>query len=133
SYATFIGEGQPIPVHQLPVTGGAILHPRKFATIVALTREMIQSSNAQELVQAVLVDAIAASLDLHLFDSTAGDSTRPPGLLVGVTPITAATGTNAMVTDLAALATAVAPYGGLDIVYVTDPGTAIKLTFAMGP
>jgi hypothetical protein len=134
-YASFVGEGQPIPVHQMAVTGGAVLQPRKFATIVALTREMIVSSNAQELVQAVLVDAIAASLDAHLFDSTAGDSTRPAGLLVGVTPITAATGggSAAMLKDLSTLATDVAPYGGLDIVYVTDPGTAVKLTFAMGP
>jgi hypothetical protein len=134
SYAGFIGEGQPIPVHQLPVTAGAILQPRKFATIVTLTREMIQSSNAQELVQAVLVDAIAASLDAHLFDSTAGDAIRPAGLLYGAKSETATTGggSAAMLKDLATLATDVAPYGGLDIVYVTDPGTAVKLTFAMG-
>jgi hypothetical protein len=134
-YAGFVGEGQPIPVHQLAVTGGAILQPRKFATIVTLTREMIVSSNAQELVQAVLVDAIAASLDIHLFDNTAGDATRPAGLLYGAkveTPTTGG-GLNAMWDDLALLASDVTPFGGLDIVYVTDPASSTKLTFQMGP
>jgi hypothetical protein len=132
--AGFVGEGAPIPVHQMTVTGGAVLQPRKFATIVTLTREMIASSNAQELVQAVLVDAIAASLDARLFDNVAGDANRPAGLLYGAKTETATAGggSAAMLKDLATLANDVAPYGGLDIVYVTDPGTAVKLTFAMG-
>jgi hypothetical protein len=134
SYANFVGEGASIPVHQLPVTGGAVLQPRKFGTIVTLTREMIVSSNAEELVRAVLIDAVAASLDLALFSTTAGDTTRPAGLLNGATALTAVAGggSAAMIADLAALANAVAPYGGLDIVYVAAPEEAVKLTFTMG-
>jgi hypothetical protein len=136
SYAGFVGEGKPIPVRQLPVSAGAILEPRKFATIVTLTREMIVSSNAEELVRAVLVDAVGASLDVALFSTTAGDANRPPGLLYnvdGITPTTGGGGTADMMDDLGVLASLVAPFGGLDIVYVTDPGTAVKLMFAMGP
>ena len=83
----------------------------------------------------VLVDAVAAALDVALFSNVAADTTRPAGLLNGVTPLTASTGTGitAMWDDLAALATAVAPLGGADIVYVTSPGDWVKITFAAGP
>jgi hypothetical protein len=135
SYASFVGEGKPIPVHNLPVSPGAILTPSKFATLVALTREMIVASNAEPLVRAVLVDAVAAALDVALFSNVAADTTRPAGLLYNVTPLTGATGggLGAMWDDLAALATAVAPLGGADIVYITSPGDWVKITFAAGP
>jgi hypothetical protein len=134
TYATFVGEGASIPVHQLPISPGAILQPRKFATLVTLTSEMIKSSNAEQLVRAVLVDAVAASLDVALFSNTAGDATRPPGLLYGAKSETATAGGgfNALYGDLAVLAADVAPYGGLDIVYICAPAEAVKLTFAMG-
>jgi len=134
SFANWIGERGLIPVHQLPVSPGAILDPRKFATIVTATREMLVSSNAEALIRVVLIDAVAASLDLALFSNTAGDATRPPGLLFGAkseTP-TAGGGSAAMLGDLATLAADVSPYGGLDIIYITDPASAVKLTFAMG-
>jgi hypothetical protein len=135
AFAGFVGEGRPIPVRQLPVSAGAILQPRKFATIVTLTREMIESSNAESLVRAVLVDAVAASLDAALFSTTPGDATRPAGLLNTATSVGAATGggTAAMMTDLSVLAGDVAPYGGMDFVYITDPASAVRLAFAMGP
>jgi hypothetical protein len=134
SYAGFVGERQNIPVRQLPVSAGAILDPRKFATIVALTSEMLNSSNAEALVTAVLIDSVAIALDTALFSTTAGDATRPPGLLSGVTALTAVAGgsTNAMFADLGALAAAVAPFGGLDLAYIANPAEAVKMSFAMG-
>jgi HK97 family phage major capsid protein len=90
--AGFVGQLAPIPVRQLSVNAGASLEPHKFATIVTLSREMIDSSNAEQLVRLALVDSLAAALDVALFGTTAGDATRPPGLLYGVTPITAKTG-----------------------------------------
>jgi hypothetical protein len=134
SYAGFVGQGQNIPVHQLPVSAGCTLEPRKFGTIVALTREMISSSNAEALVRAVLVDSVAIALDVALLGSTAGDANRPPGLLnniVALTP-TAGGGSQAMLTDLAALAAGPAGVGGLDLAYVCAPSEAVKLTFAIG-
>jgi hypothetical protein len=134
TYATFVGEGLPIPVHQFPVSAGCTLEPRKFASIVTLTREMIQSSNAEALVRAVLTDAVGIALDVALFGSTAGDATRPPGLLNGVTGLTPTTGggAGAMWQDLGALAAAVAPLGGADLIYIASPGEWWKLVFAMG-
>src|SRR5262249_54798480 len=130
SAAGFVGQGQPIPVRQLPVSAGAILQPRKFATIVSLGREMLVSSNAEALVRAVLVDAAGASFDAALFSSTAGDTTRPAGLLNGETSETAASGggTAALMADLSKLAGDVSPYGS-DIVYVCNPAEWVKLTF----
>ena len=135
SYAGFVGQGGNIPVRQLPVSAGVTLEPRKFGTIVALSREMIESSNAQQLVQAVLVDSVAISLDTALFGSTAGDANRPPGLLNGVSGLTPATGANndAMRQDLGALAGAVAGLGGLSIAYITDPTSAVKILASAGP
>jgi hypothetical protein len=133
-YASFVGENKPIPVHQLPVSAGAVLTPSKFATIVTLSGEMIRSSNAEQLVRAVLIDAVAASLDAALFSNVAGDATRPPGLLNGAKAETAATGggSQAMLADLALLAADVTPFGAADIVYICNPAEWVKLTFAMG-
>jgi hypothetical protein len=134
SYAGFVGQGANIPVRQLPVSAGVTLTPSKFGTIVALSREMLASSNAEQLVKAVLIDSVAISLDTALFGSTAGDSTRPPGLLNGVSGLTpkAGGGSQAMLSDLSALATGPAAVGGLDIAYICAPPEAVKLTFVMG-
>jgi Phage capsid family len=134
NYAGFVGQGANIPVRQLAVSAGVTLEARKFASVVALSREMIESGNAEALVRAVLVDSVAIALDVALLGSTAGDANRPPGLLnniVALTP-TAGGGSQAMLTDLAALAAGPAAVGGLDLAYVCAPSEAVKLTFAMG-
>src|SRR5262249_18387474 len=132
--ASFVGQGAPIPVRHLWVSAGASLEPHKFATIVTLSREMIESSNAEALVRMALTDSLAAALDAALFSNPAGDTTRPPGLLYGVTPLTATTGGGvaAQWKDVAALVAAVSPTSGLNIAFVTDPGTVVKLMLAVG-
>jgi HK97 family phage major capsid protein len=133
TFATFVLQGAPIPVRQLVTSAGTSLDPRKFATAFVLTREMIESSNAEQLVRMVMIDSLGAALDAALFSSTAGDTTRPPGLLVGVTPITAASGGGlaAMTKDFAALVQAVSPMCGTDLIFVTDPGTLTKITMSV--
>src|SRR5262249_46280359 len=115
--ASFVGQAAPIPVRQLTVGAGASLEPHKFASIITLSREMIESSNAEQLVRLAMVDSLAAALDVALFGNTAGDATRPPGLLYNVTPITATTGGGvaAQWKDIAALVAAVSPVSGLNI------------------
>jgi HK97 family phage major capsid protein len=132
-FTSFVVQGQAIPVRQLVTSTGISIDPRKFATLFALTREMIESSNAEKLVRMVMVDSLAVALDAALFSSTAGDTARPPGLLVGVTPITAATGGGlaAMTKDFAALVEAVSPLCGMDLVFVTDPGTLTKIKMSV--
>jgi hypothetical protein len=133
--ASFIQEGTPIPIRQLDTSKSVVLSPRKLATGFVLSREIVQSSNAEALVRMVMVNSVALSLDAQLFSNVAGDAVKPPGLLYNVTPITPTTGNAdpAMRTDLANLGGAVAPVGGLDIVYVASPAEAIKILASAGP
>jgi HK97 family phage major capsid protein len=133
TFATFVAQGQSIPVRQFVTSSGVSLDPRKLATIFTLTHEMISASSAEQLVRMVMTDSLSASLDAALFSNTAGDASRPPGLLVGVTPITAATGVGAMVADLAALLAAVSPMCGMDVAYVTNPSTVLKIALTAAP
>jgi hypothetical protein len=49
--AQFVAEGQPIRVSQLPTTAGPTMSPFKLASIVELTREMLEGSNAEQFDQ----------------------------------------------------------------------------------
>ena len=131
-FTSFVAQGQAIPVRQLVTTAGISLTPYKFATLITLTREMIEASNAEQLVRMVMTDSLAAALDAALLSANAGTASSPPGLLYGVTPITAATGggVGAMVKDLAALVSAVSPVSGMNVIFVTDPGTLTKMALS---
>jgi hypothetical protein len=133
--ASFIGEAGAIPIRVLDTSKSVKLSPKKMATGFSLTREIIQSSNAEALVRMVLVNSLALSLDSVLFGTAAGTAAAPPGLLYGVTPITATAGggVNALTTDLGLLAGAVAPIGALDLVFVASPGEAVKILLNAGP
>jgi hypothetical protein len=73
----------------------------------------------------------AKEADAALFSNTPGDALRPPGLLVGVTPLPASASTSkaeAMGDDLAALAGAIASFtGNGSIVYVMNPAQAARV------
>jgi len=135
SNASFIGEGHAIPIRVLDTSKSIVLSPRKLATGFTLTRELVSSSNAESLVRMVLVNSLALSLDAQLLPNVAGDTVKPPGLLYGVTPLTATAGggLNALTDDLAALAGAVAPVGVLDLVFIASPPEAVKILLNAGP
>jgi Phage capsid family len=134
--ANFVAEMAPIPVSAAVTSAGPTLTPHKLAVITSLTSEMLRSSNAEELVRQALIESTGPALDAHLFSTAAAGPDRPPGLLNGITPLTpAAAGAKetALVDDLAALATAVAPVAGNgQIAIVTAPaqGVAIALRLA---
>lgn len=133
--ASFIAEGQAIPIRQLDTSKSVTLSPRKLATGFGLTSEIITSSNAEALVRMVMANSLALALDAVLFSNGAGDLVKPPGLLFGIsgqTP-TAGGGVNAFVSDIGNLAGAVAPIGGLDLVFIASPGEAVKMTLLAGP
>jgi subtilisin family serine protease len=129
--ADFVGEGAPIPVRQATTSTGPTLTPFKFAVITTLTREMMESANAEELVRQVLMESTGPALDAALFSTTAASAIRPAGLLNGIaalTPAAAGSKDQALVDDLAALATAVAPVAGngtLALVVPPAQGVAI--------
>src|SRR5262249_23857126 len=84
----WVAEEAPIPLRAQSFTSGVVLSPRKLAVIVAYTREMAESSNIEQISRALISESAALALDAALLSNFAGDSTRPPGLLAGLTPIT---------------------------------------------
>lgn len=130
--AGWVAEGDPIPVRQLAV-GPAILNPHKLGAIAVLTREMIESSNAEQLIGDALVKAAGRMLDEVLFDSNAETASRPKGLRNGVSTLTASNNSDAfgaVFEDAAALINALAPVGGSGpYIIVSSPGRALSMSF----
>ena len=129
--AGFVGEGAPIPVVQAPTAPGPTLSPFKLATITTLSGELLRSSNAEVLVRQALAESVGPALDSILLSAAAATPDHPAGLLNGIAALTpAAPGekAQAVVDDLAALATAVAPVAGnSDVVLVAAPAQAIAI------
>jgi hypothetical protein len=137
--ADFVGQGAPIPVVDGTVTIQTTLEPHKFATITVLTNEMLNSSNAEQLVRDALLQSTGPALDRRLFDANpAVPDLRPAGLLYGITPLgaTAGGGYAAMVGDLGKLANAVAAKsgnGGMTLIAAAPQAIAVGLQLVQGP
>jgi HK97 family phage major capsid protein len=127
--ATWVAEGAPIRVPTVPALVGSSLEPTKLATIIELSREMMDSSNIEAIVRQALIDATAAALDAYLFDATAATAgLRPAGILFGLSAIAPSTSTSkveAMDDDIANLVAAIAPRAGNgSIAFVMSPPQA---------
>jgi hypothetical protein len=126
----FVAEGQPIPVHQLALSVPDQLKPTKLAGIVVLTREMIESSNAEQLISDVALRMMGRMLDEVLVDANPTAVDRPAGLRSGIaiTPAEATlTGNDAFVTDMGNLAQAVELVtSNAPLAYVMSPGKRVK-------
>jgi hypothetical protein len=131
-------EGNPIPVRKLGLTS-ITLNPHKVGVISAFTREIVKYSNPQieGIVREAIRDDTAIILDGLLLDAVAGSTTRPAGLLNGVTPLTAsaaATTYGRILADITALS---APFyavnAGRRLVLLLNPANAMQLSMAPGP
>jgi hypothetical protein len=111
--AGWVGENLAIPVLQGSVSA-ATLSPSKLAAIIALTREMVDGSDAESIMERVLLENVGASLDAAFFNSNAAVAgVSPAGILNGAISVSPATaGSGAMVADISALAAAVAAVSG---------------------
>lgn len=131
----WVAEGQPIPVRGLTLSPKTI-DPHKLAVIVVLTREMIESSNAEALVSDALMKGAGRIADEILFDANPGDAARPPGLRNGVAATTPSGNTDAeqaALEDIAALINALAPVAGNGpYLLVGSPGRAAMLALKFG-
>jgi hypothetical protein len=134
--ADFVAEGAPIPVQRATTSAGPTLEPHKLAVITTLTNETLQSANAEALVRQALIESTGPALDAVLFSAAAAGPDRPAGLLNGIaalTPAAAGAKEQAMVDDLANIATAVAPVagnGGIVLVVAPSQGVALALRLA---
>jgi hypothetical protein len=109
----FVGEGKPIPGGVLLLTGVS-LPPRKAASMVGLTREILQGSpgNVEQSIKTLLEQDLRLTIDGILLGAGAGDTDNPLGLLngvVGLTPSASATVPEKIGADVKALVSAIAP------------------------
>jgi hypothetical protein len=126
----WIAEGGAIPMRQPNIAPGPRLQPRKLGVLATFTAEMVMADSIEEFTTAAIREAAAALLDLQLFSTTAGDATRPAGILVGATTVTPTTATEpwAISSDIGALVQALAVKGGgLEPVLVAAPAQAAAL------
>jgi hypothetical protein len=130
----FVQEGNPAPAVMLAFASGVTLAPRKFLAVSVFSREIFEHSvpSIEAIVRAVLAESVGLALDAAMFSSTAGDASRPAGLLVGLSAIGAATaGDWAMVTDVESLAGAVAPVSANSpLIFVASPKQAARMAYS---
>lgn len=134
---SFVAEGSPIPVRRLGLTS-ITLTPHKMGVISYFSRELAMYSTPQieGLLRTEIAADTAATIDALLFDNVAGSTTRPAGLLNGVTPITAsdAGGYAAILEDLEAI---LDPFdtanAGRNIALIMNPKQARRLRMTPGP
>jgi hypothetical protein len=110
----FVAEGSPIPVRQLNAVA-ALLTPAKLATIAVLTREMVESSNAEALISDALINSSGLALDAVFFGSGAATAAQPAGIRNGIAALTPSANTDAFgafFEDMATLLNAVGAVGG---------------------
>jgi hypothetical protein len=128
--AGFVAENAPIPVRQLSVSP-AVLLPYKIATIAVMTREMMESGNAEKLISDTLVRSCGPALDVALFDNNAATAARPAGLRNGITTSTPSSSTDpfgACFEDVATLVNAVSTVAGSGpVALVCNAGRALMV------
>jgi hypothetical protein len=110
-----------------------VVTPSKLALIFTLTRETVDHSNAEMMTRMVLTENVAPTLDATLFSTAAAaPNVSPGGILAGIaalTPSSATTPLDAMVSDIAALTAAVAPVGGGSLpLLIASPKQTAALT-----
>lgn len=131
--ATWVVEGQPIPVSAETFARNTLGPQRKVAAIVTLTDEMVSHSaqNAELLVGSLLKEASSRALDAALLDAAAASTSRPAGLRNGISAVTAGA---SFAADIDGLISAVVTGGGSPdgIVFVAHPSRAARFRLAAG-
>jgi hypothetical protein len=135
--AGWVAEAQAIAVLQ-GTTGSVTLSPFKIAAIVVLSREMIESGDADQIMEQVLLENVGAAWDsVFLTNAAAVAGVSPAGILNGAISVTpAAAGSTAIVTDVSKLLAAVAPVAGnaaVHLVAAPAQAAAIKVSLIDPP
>src|SRR4029077_10295891 len=131
SNASFVAEGQPIPVRRL-AAAPTVLQPYKIGVIAALSREMAECSNSEAIIGDTLGLSAGAAIDSALFDANAATTARPAGLRSGIAALTASSSTDlweAAFEDITALVNSVGAVGGNGpYILVASPGRAASMS-----
>jgi hypothetical protein len=119
---SFVAEGSPIPVRQF-TTSATQLNPYKAASISVLSREMMESSNAEALISDALIRSAAMAIDAVFFAAAASTAAQPAGIRNGISALTPSVNTDpfgAAFEDVATLLNSVAPVGGRGPFYLVS-------------
>jgi hypothetical protein len=124
----WVAPGDPIPAGQISLSGATLGPAKKLAVMVALTRTLMESSAAENVLTTMLRESVSFSLDATVFSTLAATTARPAGILNGIAGLTATAGggTTAMEGDLEKLAAAVSDAVG-DVVIVAHPRQAFAI------
>jgi HK97 family phage major capsid protein len=134
----FVAEGSPIRVGRI-TTAAVTLTPFKLGVIVPFSRELAKRSTPaiEALVRQAILEDTAAILDAAIIDATAASSSRPAGLLNGVSAAASGYGGGdyqAVVADLKAL---LAPFYSANasdgITVLMNPAQGLALAMMPGP
>jgi hypothetical protein len=120
--AGFTAQGEPFAVAQDSIAGVDIVATHKIGVILTLTNQLLASSNGEAVLEFLLRRAAAQALDAELFGATAASSSRPAGLLNG---LSATSATASLTGDLQALTDAIVANGADNsVMFFTSPGRA---------
>ena len=134
----FVGEGSPIRVGKI-TTAAASLIPKKMGVIVPFSKELADRSTPaiEAIVRQAILEDTASTLDPLLLDATAVSSSRPAGLLNGVSAVAtgfAGADYQAVREDFKAL---LAPFFAANtadnISVIMNPAQGLSLAFMEGP
>jgi HK97 family phage prohead protease/HK97 family phage major capsid protein len=134
----FVLEGDPIPVGRF-TTASTSLVPHKFGIITTMSKEAAKYTTPalENVLRRSILRRTAITLDGILLDATAGSTTRPAGLLNGVSAVASGFGGGdyeAVISDINAL---MAPFdtanAGRSMVLIMHPAQARKLAMMPGP
>lgn len=134
----FVAEGSPIRVGRI-TTAAAELTPKKMGVIVPFSRELARRSTPaiEAIVRRAILEDTAAVLDPALLDATALGSSRPAGLLNGVSAVASGYGGGdhtAVKEDFKALlAPFIAANAADNITVVMNPAQALSIAMMDGP
>lgn len=134
----FVGEGSPIRVGKLTTTSKT-LTPKKMGVIIPFSKELAKRSTPaiEALVRQAILEDTAAVLDPLLLDDTAVGSTRPAGLLNGVSAAAVgyAGGDHQAVREdfKALLAPFIAANAADNITVVMNPAQGLAISMMEGP
>lgn len=133
----FVLEGDPIPVGRF-TTASTTMAPHKFGIITTMSKEAAKYTTPalEGVLRRSILRRTAITLDGLLLDATAGSTTRPAGLLNGVSALSAFGGGDytAVINDINTL---MAPFdtanAGRNMVLIMHPAQARKLAMMPGP
>lgn len=134
----FVAEGSPIRVGRI-TTAATTMTPRKLGVIVPFSRELAKRSTPaiEALVRQAILEDTAVILDSALLDATASSTSRPAGLLNGVSAAASGYGGGdhvAVKEDFKALlAPFISANASDSITVIMNPAQALAIAMMDGP